>query len=155
MDDKSLFVKDPMNQLELEEQTRPFVFQPSMGKVIGEHQGAHFYTVGQRKGLGVGGKALPLFILETDAVNNVVYVGQGENHWALLRFGLKVETPDVHWVRSDLALKFGQDRQYMARIRYRQQLCACRLVCTETALYVIFEEVSPRDSLWHGMMAMN
>jgi tRNA-specific 2-thiouridylase len=139
VDDKPLFVKDTAELPELEDQTRPFVFHPSMGKVIGEHQGAHFYTVGQRKGLGVGGKAQPLFILETDAVNNVVYVGQGENHWALLRFGLKVETHDVHWVRSDLAMNVGQERQYLGRIRYRQELCACRLICAETGLFVLFE----------------
>jgi tRNA-specific 2-thiouridylase len=121
--------------------THPYRFHPSMGQVIGKHQGAHFYTVGQRKGLGVGGKALPLFILETDTQNNIVYVGQGENHCALLRYGLQVLSSDVHWVRSDLRMKVGEERVYQGRIRYRQQLVECRLIQKQDVLFVLFNEV--------------
>jgi tRNA-specific 2-thiouridylase len=78
--------------------------------------------------------------LETDTRENIVYVGQGENHWALIRRGLKVESHEVHWVRSDLAMKLGDERMYMGRIRYRQELTSCTLKMTEQGLYVIFSE---------------
>lgn len=123
------------------ERTSPDVFSPSMGTRIGRHQGAHYYTVGQRKGLGVGGKVLPLFILETDALNNIVYVGQGENHPGLLRYGLKVMTSDVHWVREDLKMLVGEERTYLGCIRYRQEPVPCKLIQRAEGLYILFEEV--------------
>jgi tRNA-specific 2-thiouridylase len=121
--------------------TSPPVFTPEMGTYAGRHQGAHYYTVGQRKGLGVGGKALPLFILETDAVHNIVYVGQGENHPGLLRRGLRVLTADVHWVRDDLEMTIGEQRPYKGRIRYRQELVSCKLTMRSDGLFVLFAEV--------------
>jgi len=124
---------------ETAEQTRSFTFMPSMGKVIGTHQGAHYYTVGQRKGLGIGGKALPLFILETDAETNTIYVGQGEDHPGLNRNGLRVERNDIHWLRPDLAMTIGEERQYQGRIRYRQELCECTLILRDEALHIVFE----------------
>jgi len=126
---------------ELIQTTKPPVFSPQMGKHVGRHQGAHYYTVGQRKGLGVGGKALPLFILETDAVNNIVYVGQGENHPGLLRKGLKVMPNDVHWVREDLTMVVGEERDYTGRIRYRQELVSCKLTLRSDGLFIVFDEV--------------
>ena len=126
---------------ELIRSSSPAMFTREMGKIIGRHQGAHYYTVGQRKGLGVGGKALPLFILETDAVNNIVYVGQGENHPGLLRGGLRVMPSDVHWVREDLAMSVGEERHYIGRIRYRQELVSCRLLMRNDGLFVVFAEV--------------
>ena len=125
---------------ETAEQTRSYTFTPSMGKVIGTHQGAHYYTVGQRKGLGIGGKALPLFILATDAATNTIYVGQGEDHPGLLRKGLGVMTADIHWLREDLVMGIGEERVYKARIRYRQELSACKLIRRTDALHVLFEE---------------
>jgi tRNA-specific 2-thiouridylase len=119
----------------------PPVFTREMGEIIGRHQGAHYYTVGQRKGLGVGGKALPLFILETDAANNIVYVGQGENHPGLLRHGLRVSSEDIHWVREDLAMMPGEERRYHGRIRYRQELVPCKLIMRSDGLFIIFDEV--------------
>jgi tRNA-specific 2-thiouridylase len=110
-----------------------------MGKNIGSHQGAHYYTVGQRKGLGIGGKALPMFILETDAETNTIYVGQGEDHPGLNRYGLRVERNDIHWLRPDLAMTTGEERQYQGRIRYRQELCECTLILRADALHVVFE----------------
>jgi len=120
--------------------TSPMVFHREMGRVIGRHQGAHYYTVGQRKGLGVGGRALPLFILETDTVNNIIYVGQGENHPGLLRNGLRVSLADVHWVREDLAMKQSEQQLYRGRIRYRQALVPCRLILRTEGLYIVFED---------------
>jgi tRNA-specific 2-thiouridylase len=126
---------------ELVRLSNPPAFYPSMGKVIGQHQGAHYYTTGQRKGLGVGGKALPLFILETDAENNIVYVGQGEDHAGLLRHALRVSTEDIHWVREDLRMLPGEERSYLGRIRYRQELVSCKLVMRNDELYVLFDAV--------------
>lgn len=111
------------------------------GKEVGKHQGAHYYTVGQRKGLGVGGKAEPLFIVKTDTSSNIVFTGQGETHPALLRRGLFVEKSDIHWVREDLTLKEGNRKRYAGRIRYRQELVGCELVMGERGLYVIFDEL--------------
>jgi tRNA-specific 2-thiouridylase len=126
---------------ELVRLSNPPAFHPSMGKVIGQHQGAHYYTTGQRKGLGVGGKALPLFILETDAANNIVYVGQGENHPGLLRHALQVSSEEIHWVREDLRMQVGEERNYLARIRYRQELVSSKLVMRNDGLFVQFDEV--------------
>jgi len=126
---------------ELVRLSNPPAFSSSMGKVIGQHQGAHYYTTGQRKGLGVGGKALPLFILETDALNNIVYVGQGENHPGLLRHALRVSPEEIHWVREDLRMQVGEERTYLGRIRYRQELVSCRLVMRSDGLFVLFDEV--------------
>lgn len=139
-DDPSLFSDDD-SVSEMESLTRSFAFYPQMGKVVGQHQGAHYYTVGQRRGLGVGGKALPLFILETDTDKNVIYVGQGEDHCALVRRGLRVKKADVHWVRPDLAMTPGEERYYSGRIRYRQQLTPCKLFYDHDELFIIFFEL--------------
>jgi tRNA-specific 2-thiouridylase len=140
-DNPELFFSENEKADELIRMTQPFHFNPSIGVVVGKHQGAHFYTVGQRKGLGVGGKALPLFILETDTQTNVIYVGQGENHCALLRQGLQVVPSEVHWVRPDLRMEMGEERTYQGRIRYRQQLVQCRLIQREDGLFILFDEV--------------
>jgi tRNA-specific 2-thiouridylase len=113
--------------------------QEAMGKVVGEHQGAHYFTVGQRKGLGVGGTVQPLFIIEKDTTKNIIYTGQGENHPGLLRKGLMVKTEDIHWLRTDLRLKVGESMNVNARIRYRQPLENATLTLTESGLKVLFE----------------
>jgi tRNA-uridine 2-sulfurtransferase len=130
------------NQTEeaLEAYAAPYKILPEMGKVAGEHNGAHFFTIGQRKGLGVGGRPEPLFIVETDAIANIIYVGQGENHRALLRDALAVKKKDVHWVREDLSMSPGESRKYLGRIRYRQQLVGCTLIMGQNALYILFDE---------------
>jgi tRNA-specific 2-thiouridylase len=117
--------------------TRAYNFK-GCGHEIGKHNGAHYYTVGQRKGLKIGGKAQPLFVLATDTVTNVIYVGAGENHPGLLRKGLQVATQDIHWVRDDYSMKPGESRSFKARIRYRQELSDAQLWMTENTLYVTF-----------------
>ncbi len=124
----------------LEEITKTFVFSEQDGKVVGEHQGAHFYTNGQRKGLQVGGKPLPLFVVATDVVSNIVYTGQGQHHPALNRKGLFVKNTEIHWVREDLTMKINEKRTYQARIRYRQPLVQAHLYMREQGLFVVFEE---------------
>jgi tRNA-specific 2-thiouridylase len=132
----------PLNEIteeSLASITTSFRFEPYMGKTVGDHQGAHYYTIGQRKGLGVGGKAEPLFIVETDTQRNLIYTGQGEHHRALHRKGLFIASEEEHWIRTDLELKPGQSAEYMLRIRYRQPLEKATLYKTEKGLHIIFE----------------
>jgi tRNA-specific 2-thiouridylase len=125
----------------LETLTKTFELTREMGKVVGHHNGAHYYTIGQRKGLQVGGKPLPLFVIGTDTKENIVYVGQGDEHKALNRKGLFVCNKDIHWVREDLKLKVGESQSYMGRIRYRQALSPFTLYQEENGLYIIFDEL--------------
>lgn len=116
------------------------VYELSDGKIVGEHQGAHYFTKGQRKGLNVGGTKEPLFVIDTDVDENVIYTGQGKNHPGLYRRTLFVKDDELHWVRPDLALNLNQDMKVMARIRYRQVLEKAVLYKVEGGLYVDFEE---------------
>lgn len=124
---------------ELEKESRKFQYTPNDGKTVGTHPGAHFFTKGQRKGLAVGGTKEPLFIIETDVKENIVYTGQGKNHPGLYRRGLFVKQEEVHWIREDLRLLENQTLEVMARIRYRQPLEKATLHQTNNKLYVIFE----------------
>lgn len=117
----------------------PFEYAESDGKVVGRHQGAHFYTIGQRKGLGVGGKVEPLFVIATDVATNTVYVGMGDNHPGLYRKALWISNPDIHWVRSDLKLNLGDEMEVDARIRYRQDLQKATISMHEDGLLMKFE----------------
>ena len=110
------------------------------GKVVGEHQGAHYFTIGQRKGLDVGGTKEPLFVIDTDVNENVIYTGQGKAHPGLLRRTLFVNDNELHWVREDLRLKLDDKMNVQARIRYRQPLQEATLYKVNGGLYVDFEE---------------
>ena len=126
-------------QSELEFLSKKIVYNVSDGTVVGKHQGAHYFTKGQRKGLGVGGTIEPLFVIETDVEENIIYTGQGKNHPGLYRNVLFVKNKDVHWIREDLILKDGETMQVEARIRYRQPLEKATLHKIETGLYVEFQ----------------
>lgn len=136
---------------DLDHITEPYVYTPAQGKEIGEHNGAHYYTIGQRKGLNIGGYAKPLFVIGTDTADNVIYMGMGEDHPGLYRKGLFISTPNEHWVREDLKLSPGQSRIYLARIRYRQRLEKCTLHKTAEGLYIIFDK--PMKSITPGQFA--
>jgi tRNA-uridine 2-sulfurtransferase len=123
------------------DQYHPYSINDKMGNVIGSHQGAHYYTIGQRKGLNIGGTTLPLFVIETDTVNNIIYVGLGENHPGLFRRGLTVLEKDIHWIREDFKLKTGQKESFSCRIRYRQQLTPATLIQNKDNLSIEFEEM--------------
>lgn len=125
---------------------------PAMGMVIGEHQGAHFYTIGQRKGLNIGGKEEPLFIIGTDVINNIIYVGQGQNHPLLFKKALLVKKEDSHWIRPDLALKPGEERECLARIRYRQELQKARIISEPEGIYLLFDQ--PQRAVVPGQFAV-
>ena len=118
-----------------------FKYTSSMGKVIGEHNGAHYYTIGQRKGLNIGGFPLPLFIIGTDVKENIIYVGQGENHPGLYRNGLTVNKENIHWIREDLKIDMDTPTVYDSRIRYRQKLTPCSIISNEFGLKVFFKEI--------------
>lgn len=115
-------------------------YSASDGRIIGVHQGAHFFTVGQRKGLCVGGTPEPLFVIDTDVDENIVYVGQGKEHPGLVRKALKVKVEDIHWVRTDLKILKGEELEVMARIRYRQPLQDAKLILKKEGLYVVFNK---------------
>lgn len=117
-----------------------YPYKPWNGAVIGEHRGAHFYTVGQRKGLNIGGHQEPLFVLGTDVVRNIIYVGEGTEHPGLFRPGLFIPTEEIHWIRTDLQMKTGEERRYNVRIRYRQPLEKATLYQLEEGIYMLFDD---------------
>jgi tRNA-specific 2-thiouridylase len=121
---------------------------PENGKVVGKHQGAHYFTIGQRKGLNVGGTKEALFIIATDVKSNSIYTGQGSNHPGLFKKTLRVQPSEIHWIREDLALNNGETMQVMARIRYRQGLQKAALYQFESGLYVSFDE--PQSAITEG-----
>ncbi len=118
------------------------------GKVLGKHQGAHYFTKGQRKGLNVGGTKEGLYVIETDVKKNIIYTGQGNNHLGLFKKALFVKQDEVHWVREDLALQPNESMEVMARIRYRQPLQKATLYQFENGLYVEFDE--PQSAITEG-----
>ncbi len=112
---------------------------PGDGVTAGVHNGAHFYTVGQRKGLNLGGYREPLFVIRTDTINNLVYTGEGQMHGGLYRKGLFIMAKEVHWIRPDLVIAAGESRDYEVRIRYRQPLQRARLFARDEGYYIIFD----------------
>ncbi len=126
-------------------------YLPQLGKVVGKHKGAHYYTIGQRKGLDVGGTREPLFIISTDVTNNIIYVGQGKDHPGLFRKGLEIKSEDIHWIRPDLQLKVNETGRYLVRIRYRQALQKAALHMTNSGLFIVFDE--PQRGVTAGQFA--
>ncbi len=124
------------------------VYQITDGKVVAKHQGAHYFTKGQRKGLAVGGTAEPLFVIETDVKENVIYTGQGKSHPGLYRKGLFVKEEEIHWIREDLTLSIDDTMDVEARIRYRQPLEMATLYRVEGGMYVIFD--NPQTAIAEG-----
>jgi tRNA-specific 2-thiouridylase len=131
--------------------TRAIKYQESDGKIVGEHSGAHYFTIGQRKGLNVGGKAEGMFVIATDTLTNTIYVGMGDQHPGLLRNGLFVPQADVHWIREDLKLEIGTEKDFLLRIRYRQALANGRLYQREEGIYILFE--NPTKAIAAGQFA--
>ena len=135
----------------LEGMARPYSFTVRDGKKIGTHNGAHFYTIGQRKGLGIGGRKESLFIIGTDVATNTIYVGEGENHPGQYRRALFIEQSEVHWIEPTERLVAGQSRRLLVRIRYRQPLQQATLYMKEEGLYIHFD--TPQRSIAAGQFA--
>ncbi len=120
--------------------SRKIDYKLDFGKIVGKHQGAHYFTKGQRKGLAVGGTVEPLFVIDTDVNDNIIYTGQGKTHPGLFKKALFVTNEELHWIREDLALSVDETMEVKARIRYRQSLQKARLFKVDSGLYVEFEE---------------
>ncbi len=114
-------------------------YRPDMGTAAGLHRGAHFFTIGQRKGLNIGGKEKALFVLGTDTRENIVYAGQGQDHPGLYRRGLFIPAGDIHWIRPDLSLQPGQNGRFLVRIRYRQPLQEATLYRVREGMHILFD----------------
>ena len=122
------------------------------GKIVGKHDGAQFYTIGQRKGLNIGGHKDSVFVIETDIPNNIIYVGEGHTHKGLSRSCLRVDPSEIHWIRPDLAMSVGEIRRYKVRIRYRQPLQDATVIMRENGLYILFD--TPQRGITAGQFAV-
>jgi tRNA-specific 2-thiouridylase len=131
-------IDNEISDSELDALTAPHPFSIMIGKKIGIHNGAHFFTIGQRKGINIGGHKEPLFVIGTDIEKNIIYVGEGQDHPGLHRKGLFIGAGDVHWIREDKKMEAGEYRDYEVRIRYRQPLQKARLFMREKGLYLNF-----------------
>ncbi len=136
----------------VEELAQPLGLTPDMGVQVGKHQGAHFYTIGQRKGLNVGGKEEPLFILSTDIEHNIIYVGQGQDHPLLFRKALFIRNEDIHWIRPDQEMAAGEQRPCLARIRYRQELQIATVIRKRSGIFILFN--TPQRAVVPGQFAV-
>jgi tRNA-specific 2-thiouridylase len=128
--------------------SRKMEYSISDGKVVGKHQGAHYFTKGQRKGLAVGGTVEPLFVIDTDVEDNIIYTGQGKSHPGLYKKALFVTNDELHWIREDLKLEVDETMEVLARIRYRQPLEKAILYKVDSGLYVAFE--NPQSAITEG-----
>lgn len=129
----------PVDSSHVAELATPFVYAPDMGKPVAEHIGAHYYTIGQRKGLHIGGRPFPSFVVGIDTESNTVYSGLTEKHPGLHRWALRIQPDEMHWVNPDFELQPGEERTFDIRIRYRQALQKGTLIRHENAYYILFE----------------
>jgi len=121
--------------------SQPFEYTEEMGSVVEKHQGAHYYTIGQRKGLKIGGRPLPSFVIGINTETNTVYSGQTDQHPGLNRYALFIENKDIHYVNIKNELEIGEQKEYLVRIRYRQALKKAILIRKENGLYILFEKL--------------
>src|SRR5690606_19249569 len=119
--------------------SKPLAYEENMSEKVGEHRGAHYFTIGQRKGLQVGGTPEPLFVIDTDVKTNIIYTGQSNQHPGLFRKVLRINPNEIHWIREDKSLSVGEKLEVMTRIRYRQPLQKAVLHQYESGLYAEFE----------------
>ena len=153
-DYKEFHKEKPVFETKLDELkyfSKKIKYQKEDGKVIGKHQGAQFFTIGQSKGLGIGGHKESCFIIDRDMENNILFVGEGKNFPGLYRKALKINNDEVHWVREDLRLKNGESMNVKARIRYRQPLEDAVLYQHEEGFFIEFE--NPQSAIAEGQFA--
>ena len=153
--EQGFYQKEELNFDSLEEKlkylTRKIDYKVNDGAVVGKHQGAHYFTKGQRKGLAVGGTPEPLFVIDTDVEENVIYTGQGKQHPGLFKKALFIIEDELHWIREDLALKVDETMDVMARIRYRQPLQKAKLYKVDNGMFVEFDK--PQSAITEGQFA--
>lgn len=121
------------------------------GKIVGRHDGAQFYTIGQRKGLNIGGHKDSIFVIATDVPRNIIYVGESHTHKGLSRCCLRIAPQDIHWIRTDLAMADGEIRRYRVRIRYRQPLQDAFLIKRPAGIFILFD--TPQRGISDGQFA--
>jgi tRNA-specific 2-thiouridylase len=121
------------------------------GKIVGKHDGAQFYTIGQRKGLNIGGHKDSVFVIDTDIRENIIYVGEGHTHKGLSRCCLRIDPSEIHWIRPDLRMAEGEIRRYRVRIRYRQPLQDATMIMRQNGLYILFD--APQRGITPGQFA--
>lgn len=121
------------------------------GKIVGKHDGAQFYTIGQRKGLNIGGHKDSVFVIDTDIHDNIIYVGEGHTHKGLSRCCLRIDPSEIHWIRPDLRMAEGEIRRYRVRIRYRQPLQDATMIMRQNGLYILFD--APQRGITPGQFA--
>lgn len=141
--DENIFknvIKNSKDENFLKYSAEKFKYSESDGEMIGYHNGAHFFTIGQRKGLQLGGFKKPLFVIEKDVKKNIIYVGEGKNHPGLYRKGLLIRNNDINWVRPDLKIGLNSSQKILARIRYRQPLKPAQIFKSKEGLYLIFDK---------------
>ena len=134
--------RDNFNNLDdkLRTLSKPVTYIKEDGIVKGQHNGAHYFTIGQRKGLGVGGTKEALYVIATDTNSNTIYTGQGDHHPGLLRPGLFIDSSEIHWTREDLEMEIGEEKRFLVRIRYRQPLVGATLYRKKEGMYILFDE---------------
>jgi tRNA-specific 2-thiouridylase len=135
------FPGNDIHEAELVKMVEPHKFDTTTGRKVGTHNGAHFFTIGQRKGINIGGHKEPLFVIGIDIEKNILYVGEGESHYGLNRKGLFISRNEIHWIRPDLELQPGDNKEYLVRIRYRQPLQKAKLFSKEEGIFIIFNKL--------------
>ena len=145
------FYKDLNTSNDLNEISKPYQYNREDGKVMAEHRGAHFYTIGQRKGLNIGGTGKPMYVIAIDVEENIVYVGRGDDHPGLYRKALFISNEEMHWVRPDLKLNIEESKDFLVRIRYRQPLQKGTLIAKSEGFYIKFNE--PQRGVAPGQFA--
>jgi len=143
---KNLNVSDDLTEI-----SKAYKYKREDGKVLAEHRGAHFYTIGQRKGLNIGGTGKPMYVIAIDVDENIVYVGRGDDHPGLYRKALFISNDEMHWIRPDLALSVEESKDYLVRIRYRQPLQKGTLIAKAEGFYIKFNE--PQRGVAPGQFA--
>lgn len=138
--EKGIELTKDIDQNDYVKVSKPIRLKKEYGKKIGEHLGAQFYTIGQRRGLGVGGKVEPMFIIQIDVENNIIYVGEGKKHSLLNRKGLFIREDDIHYLDDFNSLKSGESKEYEVKIRYRQKSQKATLIKSNEGLFIHFEE---------------
>ena len=133
-------LKNVKDENYLKKSVQKYKYSESSGELIGYHDGAHFFTIGQRKGLQIGGFKKPLFVIEKDVKKNIIYVGEGENHPGLYRQGLLIKSNDINWLRPDLKISLNSSEKILARIRYRQTLKPAQIFIRKEGLYLVFNK---------------
>jgi len=136
---------------DFKENAKAYQYKRKDGEKIGMHRGAHFYTIGQRKGLNIGGTDKPMYVIAIDVDENIVFVGKGDHHPGLYRNGLFIASDEVHWVREDLRLVMNDSKEYLVRVRYRQPLQKAKLFVKPEGIYIVFEQ--PQRGIAPGQFA--